>query len=199
MTTDKNATATATATITGKPKVKVTVYMTDLGDALNCDIEYDQADDIDIAHILDGFSFDFLTADLFDDGDDTTPVIDADHFDDVNFVDKIGCGYFNSVLTAMQDDALIPATYDEYCLAIDADDYVRYLTWRADYYGDAREHIDDGESVRCDLAALRIVRNLKNYTADILRQDLGDAAAVKFKTTLASMLVKYADELMQSV
>ena len=192
MTTDKNVTVTATS----KPKVKATVYMTDLGDALNCDIEYDQTDGINIARILDGFSFDFLTADLFDDGDDTTPVIDADHFDDVNFVDKIDCGYFNSVLTAMKDDALIPATYDEYCLAIDADDYVSYLTWRADYYGDTREHIDDGESARCDMASLRIMRNLKDDLADILRQDLGDAAAVKFKTTLASMLVKYAGELL---
>ena len=186
-------------TASDKPKVKVTVYMTDLGDAFNCDIEYDQSDDIDIAHILDGFSFDFLTADLFDDGDDTTPVIDADHFDDVNFVDKIDCGYFNSVLTAMKDDALIPATYDEYCLAIDEDDYVRYLAWRADYYGDAREHIDDGESVRCDLAALRIVHNLKTAAAYILHQDLGDVASSKFKSELASMLTKYAGELLSSV
>lgn len=186
-------------TVSDKPKVKVTVYMTDLGDALNCDIEYAQADDINIAHILDGFSFDFLSADLFDDGDDLAPVIDADHFDDVNFVDKIGCGYFNSVLTAMKDDALIPATYDEYCLAIDADDYVSYLTWRADYYGDTREHIDDGESVRCDLAALRIVHNLKTAAAYILHQDLGDVASSKFKSELASMLTKYAGELLSSV
>ena len=191
MTTDKNATATAMS----KPKVKATVYMTDLGDALNCDIEYDQADDINIAHILDGFSFDFLTANLFDDGDDTIMTV----FDEVNFDDKIDCGYFNDVLVAMKDDSLITATYDEYRLEIDADDYVRYLTWRADYYGDAREHLEDGESVRCDMASLRIMRNLKNDTADILRQDLGDTAAVKFKTTLASMLVKYADELLQSV
>lgn len=136
-------------TASDKPKVKVTVYMTDLGDAFNCDIEYDQSDDIDIAHILDGFSFDFLTADLFDDGNDTTMAA----FDEVNFDDKIDCGYFNDVIVAMKDNSLIPATYDEYRLEIDADDYVRYLTWRADYYGDAREHIEDGESVRCDLAA----------------------------------------------
>ena len=186
-------------TSSDKPKVKVTVYMTDLGDALNCDIEYAQADDINIAHILDGFSFDFLTADLFDDGDDLTPVIDADHFDDVNFVDKIGCGYFNSVLAAMQDDALIPATYDEYCLAIDADDYVRYLTWRTNHYGDAREHICHAEEARCDMAALRIMRNLKSAAADVLNQDLDDATVVKFKSELASMLTKYAGELLSSV
>lgn len=191
MTTDKNTTATTTS----KPKVKATIYMTDLGDELNCDIEYDQADDINIAHILDGFSFDFLTADLFDDGNDTTMTA----FDEVNFDDKIDCGYFNDVIVAMKDDSLIPDAYDEYRLEIDADDYVRYLTWRADYYGDTREHIDDGESARCDLTALRIVHNLKTSAAYILHQDLGDVASSKFKSELASMLTKYAGELLSSV
>ena len=188
-----------TTTASDKPKVKATVYMTDLGDAFNCDIEYDQSDDIDIARILDGFSFDFLSADLFDDGDDLTPAIDAEHFDEVNFDDKVDCGYFADVITAMKDDALIPNAYDEYRLEIDADDYVRYLTWCADYYGDAREHIDNGESVRCDLAALRIVHNLKTAAAYILHQDLGDVASSKFKSELASMLTKYADDLRSAI
>ena len=186
-------------TASDKPKVKVTVYMTDLGDALNCDIEYAQADDINIAHILDGFSFDFLSADLFEPSDNGVIRIDAERFDEVNFGDKIDCGYFNDVIVALKDTFEIASNYDEYRIEISPDEYAAYLVWRDKHYGDAREHLDAAESERVHMAARRIARLLEHDVDCVLRQDIGDVAETRFKQEMSAALHSYVNELFQTI
>lgn len=181
------------------PKVTATVYMTNFGDAANCDIEYTCTHKSDIAPVLDGFSFEFLSADLFEAGDDGVVRIDAEGFDEVNFGDKIDCGYFNDVIVALKDTFEIASNYDEYRIEISPDGYAAYLEWRNRHYGDACEHIDVAESARVHSAANRIARVLEHDIDCVLRQDIGIAAETRFKQEMSAALHRYVNELFQII
>lgn len=184
---------------TNRPKVTATVYMTNHGDSCDCDIEYTYTHKSDITPILDGFSFDFLSADLFEPGDDGVIRIDAERFDEINFGDKVDCGYFNDVIVALKDTFDIASNYDEYRIEISPDGYVAYLVWRNKHYGDARGHLDAAESERVHMAARRIVRLLEHDIDCVLRQDIGDAAETRFKQEMSAALHSYVNELFQTI
>ena len=191
--------ASTNASATDRPMVSATVYMTNHGDSCDCDIEYTYTHKSDIAHTLDGFSFDFLSADLFEPSDDGVIRIDAERFDEVNFGDKIDCGYYNDVIVALKDTFEIASNYDEYRIEISPDGYAMYLEWRDQHYGSDREHLDAAESERVNMAARRIARLLEHDIDCVLRQDIGDAAETLFKQEMSAALHSYVNELFQTI